>query len=372
MRAVTYTEYGGPEVLAVTEVPEPHAGAGQIRIAVRAASVNPVDWKVREGMFGRSPIDAPRIPGADAAGVVDEVGEGVTGVSVGDEVFGLAIDGYAEFAVLRAWAAKPSDVDWAVAAGAGVAGETSVRALDLLHCTPRIGVHRRRNRRGGHRGGPGGGPAGTYGHRVGRRRQPGLPPRTRRRPVPYGAGLLDSRPCRRGRRARRRRVRRRRQDPGGRPAGARRHTVPGGIDREFRTRRTGCPGHRRCRRAEGPAGGPRRDRRAIGRPGSCGSPSRCFRFDQAARGSGPFRRRPREGQVGPRSLTRRRRAVVRLVTEQTRGRSPDSSVTPRSPLQQTMLTEGRRVLSRIFVPRVSRHGDRRPTRRRVSGLLEDR
>jgi NADPH:quinone reductase-like Zn-dependent oxidoreductase len=132
MRAVTYTEYGGPEVLTVTEVPEPHAVAGQIRIAVRAASVNPIDWKVREGMFGQSPIDAPRIPGADAAGVVDEVGDDVTGVSVGDEVFGLATDGYAEFAVMRAWAGKPSDVDWAVAAGAGVAGETSVRALDLL------------------------------------------------------------------------------------------------------------------------------------------------------------------------------------------------------------------------------------------------
>lgn len=133
MRAVQYAEYGDPEVLTVAEVDQPHAGPGQIRIAVKAASVNPIDWKLRSGAYGRPDIDAPRIPGADAAGVVDEVGDGVSGVSAGDEVFGLADGGYAEFAVLRAWAAKPAEVDWAVAAGAGVAGETSVRALDLLH-----------------------------------------------------------------------------------------------------------------------------------------------------------------------------------------------------------------------------------------------
>lgn len=132
MRAVTYTVHGGPEVLAVTEAPEPHAGAGQVRIAVRAASVNPIDWKVRSGAYGAAPLDEPQIPGADAAGVVDEVGEGVTGVSIGDEVFGLAAGGYAQYAVLRAWATKPAGVDWPLAAAVGVAGETSVRALNLL------------------------------------------------------------------------------------------------------------------------------------------------------------------------------------------------------------------------------------------------
>ena len=132
MRAVQYTEYGGPEVLSVTDVPEPHAGPGQVRIGVRAASVNPIDWKVRSGAYGGGTPDGPQIPGADASGVVDEVGEGVTGVAIGDEVFGLANAAYAESAVLRAWAPKPADVDWAVAAGAAVAGETSVRALGLL------------------------------------------------------------------------------------------------------------------------------------------------------------------------------------------------------------------------------------------------
>jgi NADPH:quinone reductase-like Zn-dependent oxidoreductase len=131
MRAVQYTEFGGPEVLSVTDVAEPHAGPGQIRITVRAASINPIDWKLRSGAYGGT-IDGPQTPGADAAGVVDEVGEGIDGVAVGDRVFGLASGAYAEHAVLRAWARTPHGVDDAVAAASGVAGETSVRGLDLL------------------------------------------------------------------------------------------------------------------------------------------------------------------------------------------------------------------------------------------------
>jgi NADPH:quinone reductase-like Zn-dependent oxidoreductase len=70
--------------------------------------------------------------GYDAAGVVDEVGEGVTGVSVGDDVFGRGRNTQAEYAVLDSWAAKPPSIDWAVAAAAGVAGETAERGLRLL------------------------------------------------------------------------------------------------------------------------------------------------------------------------------------------------------------------------------------------------
>ena len=136
MRAVEYSEYGDPEVLSVVEAPEPHAGPGQVRIKVQAASVNPIDWKIRRGyLAGGAPLAEPRIPGVDAAGVVDEVGEGVEGVSVGDDVFGLGSGTNAEYAVLNAWAAKPASLDWGVAGGAGVVSETSERALRLLGVT---------------------------------------------------------------------------------------------------------------------------------------------------------------------------------------------------------------------------------------------
>jgi NADPH:quinone reductase-like Zn-dependent oxidoreductase len=133
MRALQFTTYGGPEVLAWEDAPEPHAGPGQVRIAVRAASVNPIDWKVYGGVLaGGEPMTGTGYLGRDAAGVVDEVGEGATGVSVGDDVLGRGDNTQAEYAVLDAWATKPSSVDWAVAAAAGVAGETSERGLRLL------------------------------------------------------------------------------------------------------------------------------------------------------------------------------------------------------------------------------------------------
>jgi NADPH:quinone reductase-like Zn-dependent oxidoreductase len=133
MRALQFTSYGGPEVLEWAEAPDPHAGPGQIRITVRAASVNPIDWKAFSGaMSGGEPMAGTGYLGYDAAGVVDEVGQGVTGVSVGDEVFGRGRHTQAEYALLGSWAAKPPSIDWAVAAAAGVAGETSERGLRLL------------------------------------------------------------------------------------------------------------------------------------------------------------------------------------------------------------------------------------------------
>lgn len=133
MRALQYTAYGDPEVLEWAEAPDPHAGPGQIRVAVRAASVNPIDWKTLAGaLSGGEPLAGPGHLGYDAAGVVDEVGDQVAGVSVGDEVFGLGMPGQAEYAVLDSWAVKPPSIDWAVAAAAGVAGETAERGLRLL------------------------------------------------------------------------------------------------------------------------------------------------------------------------------------------------------------------------------------------------
>jgi NADPH:quinone reductase-like Zn-dependent oxidoreductase len=133
MFALQFTEYGGPEVLSLADAPEPHAGPGQIRIVVRAASVNAIDWKIRSGIAARGkPLEGTGYLGFDAAGVVDEVGEGVTGVAVGDDVFGLGRNTHAEYAVLDSWAHKPASVDWAVAAGAGVVAEAAERALRLL------------------------------------------------------------------------------------------------------------------------------------------------------------------------------------------------------------------------------------------------
>ena len=133
MRALQFTAYGGPEVLTWGDAPDPRAGPGQVRIAVRAASVNPIDWKTLAGaMSGGQPMVGTGYLGNDAAGVVDEVGEGVTDVAVGDDVLGRGQNTQAEYAVLDSWAAKSASIDWAVAAAAGVAGETSERGLRLL------------------------------------------------------------------------------------------------------------------------------------------------------------------------------------------------------------------------------------------------
>jgi NADPH:quinone reductase-like Zn-dependent oxidoreductase len=117
----------------MTELPEPHAGPGEVRIAVRTAGVNPVDWKVRAGYMQEvMPVVFPAIPGMDAAGVVDEVGEGVEGVGVGDEVFGSGSGVAAEYAVLAHFAAKPASMSWAQAAALPAPAETAQRTLGLL------------------------------------------------------------------------------------------------------------------------------------------------------------------------------------------------------------------------------------------------
>ncbi|MET9983166.1 MULTISPECIES: NADP-dependent oxidoreductase [Streptomyces] len=130
MRKVSFAEFGGPEVLQLVDAEEPHPGPGQIRVAVRAAGVNPVDWRLREGqVLGAHPIELPAGVGLDAAGVVDEVGEGVDGVEVGDPVLGEGSDTYAEFAVLSAWARMPEGLTFAEAAGYPSVMETALRVL---------------------------------------------------------------------------------------------------------------------------------------------------------------------------------------------------------------------------------------------------
>jgi NADPH:quinone reductase-like Zn-dependent oxidoreductase len=131
MKAIQFDRFGGPEVLVSVEVLEPHTAAGQIRVSVKAVGVNPVDWKFRQGMMGG---DLPRGTGLEVAGVVDEVGNGVTDVSVGDRVFGSVEggNGAAEFALLEHYAHVPPSLDFAGAGGLTVAVETATRTLDLL------------------------------------------------------------------------------------------------------------------------------------------------------------------------------------------------------------------------------------------------
>ncbi len=130
MKKVSFAEFGGPEVLQFIDAEEPHAGPGQIRIAVRAAGVNPVDWRIREGqVLGAHPTELPSGVGLDASGVVDEVGEGVEGVKVGDRVFGEGSSTYAEFAVLSAWARMPEGLTFEEAAGYPSVVETALRVI---------------------------------------------------------------------------------------------------------------------------------------------------------------------------------------------------------------------------------------------------
>lgn len=133
MKKVSFAEFGGPDVLHLVDAAEPHAGPGRIRIAVRAAGVNPVDWRIREGQFQRTrPIELPAGVGHDAAGVVDEIGRGVAGIAIGDRVFGAGDDTYAEFAVLSAWAPIPVGLTFEEAAGYPSVVETALRILDQV------------------------------------------------------------------------------------------------------------------------------------------------------------------------------------------------------------------------------------------------
>ncbi|MEV7388091.1 MULTISPECIES: NADP-dependent oxidoreductase [unclassified Streptomyces] len=134
MKAISFKEYGGPEVLRLAEVTEPHAGPGQVRVKIVAAAVNPVDFKIRRGWAPQmGPVSFPAVPGLEGAGIVDEVGAGVSGVSIGDEVMVWTDTGsYAEYALASDFAPKPAGLDWETAAALPVAAETSDRVLDEL------------------------------------------------------------------------------------------------------------------------------------------------------------------------------------------------------------------------------------------------
>jgi NADPH:quinone reductase-like Zn-dependent oxidoreductase len=131
MKAVRFSQFGGPEVLEIVDLPDPHPGPGQVRIAVRAAGVNPSDWKKRKGLMDE---ELPQTLGYEAAGVVDELGAGVADVAVGDRVFGFSTEGaaQAELAVLSYYAPIPPSLDFPGAAALPAAVETATRALNQL------------------------------------------------------------------------------------------------------------------------------------------------------------------------------------------------------------------------------------------------
>ncbi|MET8624123.1 NADP-dependent oxidoreductase [Kitasatospora sp. NPDC004669] len=133
-KAFGFVDYGGPETQEFLDRPALEAGPGQLAIVVRAAGVNPVDWKVRRGFLGRE-RQLPTVMGQEASGVVQQVGPGVTGFTPGDEVFGLVAAGaFAEQTLLRAElsALKPEAVGFDRAATLCVSVATADDAVRQL------------------------------------------------------------------------------------------------------------------------------------------------------------------------------------------------------------------------------------------------
>ncbi len=142
MSAAVVSEFGGPERVALAEVPVPRPAAGQLRVKVTAAGLNPVDGAVRAGIFGGA---GQRLGlGWDVSGEIDEIGAGVSGRRVGERVVGLhhgpvkPLGTHAQYVVLdaSAVASAPTTVDAVAAAGLPLAGLTAARAVDLLGLAP--------------------------------------------------------------------------------------------------------------------------------------------------------------------------------------------------------------------------------------------
>lgn len=149
MKAVGFTEFGGPEVMRVLELPQPHAGPGQVRIKVAAAAVHPSDVNTRLGLTAqympdRYPPADQYVVGWDAAGVIDEVGEGVRAeLAVGAEVIALleprlALGAQAEYVVAPAESVvrAPKEADLTAASTLLMNALTARMALDALELSP--------------------------------------------------------------------------------------------------------------------------------------------------------------------------------------------------------------------------------------------
>ncbi len=144
MRAIRVQEVGGPEVLRVEEVPSPEPGEGEVRVRIEAAGVNFIDIYVRTGAYRADP---PFTPGMEAAGVVDAVGPGVAGLSVGNRVaYAMEMGSYAQEAVVPAWklVPVPDGVELDAAAAVMLQGMTAhylTHSTFSLEAGQRILVH---------------------------------------------------------------------------------------------------------------------------------------------------------------------------------------------------------------------------------------
>ncbi|WP_426625893.1 NADPH:quinone reductase [Leifsonia sp. McL0607] len=143
MKAVSYTSTGDSDVLTLGERPEPHAGVGQVRVRIHVSGVNPTDWKSRQGS-GPTELPRPQVPNQDGAGVVDEVGPGVSDLAPGDRVWVWDAayqrpDGTAQELVVlprNQAVVLPDDVGFDVGASLGIPALTAHRALTSSESVP--------------------------------------------------------------------------------------------------------------------------------------------------------------------------------------------------------------------------------------------
>ena len=132
MQAIRYHEYGGPEQLVLERVSKPELQPGTVLVHVMASGVNPMDWKLRSGMFQQfMPVQFPYTPGIELAGIVEEIGPGVAGFEKGQAVYGTASGTNAEYAVAPAGslAPKPASLTFDEAASVPIGVLTAWRAL---------------------------------------------------------------------------------------------------------------------------------------------------------------------------------------------------------------------------------------------------
>ncbi len=140
-KAVRFERYGGIEELKLVEVPLPEPGEGRVLVRVKAASINPGEAKIRQGLLHeRFPATFPSGEGSDLAGVVEKAGPGVTGFAAGDEVVGFTDEraSHAQYVLVEAskLAQKPAGLRWEVAGSLYVAGATAVAAVRAVELKP--------------------------------------------------------------------------------------------------------------------------------------------------------------------------------------------------------------------------------------------